>query len=65
MIVVMFCGREFLCLSFVYNSYKKSCDLYTEDHNILEPNMWGDDFRSVHERIFYVGGAVVDEVGTG
>ena len=46
----------------MYNEKKSNCSLYSESLQDLEFNTLHDENEVVHQRIFFVSAAVVDEV---
>ncbi|XP_077976290.1 polycystin family receptor for egg jelly-like isoform X1 [Styela clava] len=54
--------REFLCLSFTYQVKERVCKLYTEARDTILTQMSFSNVEDYHQRVFYVGRAVIDEV---
>lgn len=51
-----------MCLSFTYTSRQGTCNLYQEGKDSLEDKLTPSPIYDFVQRIFYIGGAVVDEV---
>jgi len=54
--------RDFVCLSLSYNSVTSECVLFDHNKNTLNEDLVYDVEMDHYERLFYRGGAVVDEV---